>query len=212
MFDLSALPSEPFPYPWELPLGERIRTLARGRRRVAYFYELADNSTFRYRIYNMAQALNHEGDVSAAYFFLADLERMEDVAALALFAERAKLDPWIARGKTNPAHGRPPVRAVDADRLIAWQLYWRGEQFWSGGEIWAWLPEMKTTFPKTENADLLKYFNDRTRAPLGRRYFVIGNAGQVPSLRGLLPTQHARDTFETEDTTSNKFSLVSFEM
>jgi hypothetical protein len=127
-------------------------------------------------------------------------------------AERAKLAPWLARGKTNPEHGRPPVRAVDADRLVAWQLYWRGEQFWSGGEIWAWLPEMKTTFPKTENGDLLKYLNDRTRAPLGRRTFVIGNAGQVPSLRGLLPTQHARDTFEVEDTTSNKFSLASFEL
>jgi hypothetical protein len=128
-------------------------------------------------------------------------------------AERAKLDPLIARGKTNPAHGRPPIAVVDADRLVAWQLYWRGEQFWSGGEIWAFLPEMKTTFPKSDNnTDLLKYFNDRTRAPLGRRYFVIGNAGQVQSLRGLLPTTRARDSFEEEDTTSNKFSLVSFEL
>jgi hypothetical protein len=127
-------------------------------------------------------------------------------------AERAKVDPWIARGKANPAHGGSPVHAVDADRLLAWQLYWRGEQFWSGGEIWAWLPEMKTTFPKNENTDLLKYLNDHTRAPLGRRYFVIGNAGQVQSLRGLLPTARARDSFTVEDTTSNKFALVSFEL
>jgi hypothetical protein len=127
-------------------------------------------------------------------------------------AERARLAPWIARGKANPAHGRPPIRVVDADRLVAWQLYWRGEQFWSGGEIWAWLPEMKTTFPKTENTELLQYLSDRTRAPLGRRTFVIGNATQVQSLRGLVPTPHARDTFEIEDTTSNKFSLVSFEL
>jgi glycosyltransferase involved in cell wall biosynthesis len=62
----------------------RLRTLARGKRRVAYFYEAPDNSTFRYRVYNMAQVLNHgAGDVSAAYFFLGDLHRLDEIADLA---------------------------------------------------------------------------------------------------------------------------------
>ena len=125
-------------------------------------------------------------------------------------AERAKLDPWIARGKSNPARGRAPVRAVDADRIIAWQLYWRGENFWTGDEIWGWLPEMKTAFTKTDNVDFLKYLNDRTRTPLGRRYFIITEAGRATSVRGMLPTQRARDSFEVLDTTSNKFTLVAF--
>jgi hypothetical protein len=125
-------------------------------------------------------------------------------------AERHKLDPWIARGKTNPAHGRDAVRTVDADRLIAWHLYWRGELFWSGGEIWGPIPEMRTTFENDNEAELVKYLGDRTRAPLGRRYFVITQSGRAGGLRGLLPTPRARESFETVDTTSNKFTLVSF--
>ncbi|HET9624903.1 MAG TPA: hypothetical protein VFP84_26225 [Kofleriaceae bacterium] len=123
--------------------------------------------------------------------------------------ERAKLDPLIARGKAE-RRGRPAVRAVDADRLIAWILYWRGENFWSGDEIWGWPPEMKTAFTKTDNVDFLKYLNDRTRAPLGRRYFLITEAGRATSVRTMLPTQRAKETFEVLDTTSNKFTLVAF--
>ena len=123
--------------------------------------------------------------------------------------ERAKLDPLIARGRSGP-RGRPPVRTVDADRLVAWQLYWRGENFWSGDEIWGYLPEMKTAFVKTDNVEFTKYINDRARAPLGRRYFLVTEAGRVNSARTALPTQRARDSFEVIDTTSNKFSLAAF--
>jgi 4-amino-4-deoxy-L-arabinose transferase-like glycosyltransferase len=123
--------------------------------------------------------------------------------------ERARLDPLIARGKTGP-RGRPPVRAVDADRLIAWQLYWRGENFWSGDEIWGFLPEMKTAFVKTDNVEFTKYINDRTRAPLGRRYFLVTEGGRISGVRSMLPTQRARDSYEVIDTSSNKFSIAAF--
>ena len=84
MFSLAAIEPVPYQDPWNLPLAERLRALARGRQRVAYFYEKADNSTFRYRIYNMAQVLNSGGDgISAAYFFLADLHRLAEIADLA---------------------------------------------------------------------------------------------------------------------------------
>lgn len=84
MFSMSAIPEVPYQDPWNLPLAERLRMLARGRRKVAYFYELADNSTFRYRVYNMANVLNSAGSAtSAAYFFLADMHRLEEIADLA---------------------------------------------------------------------------------------------------------------------------------
>ena len=121
-----------------------------------------------------------------------------------------KLAALVARGKAANKRGRPPVRAVDADRLLAWQLYWRGEQFWSGGEIWSWLPDMKTSFVNPNNVEFNKYLNDRQRAPLGRRYFVITEAGRITSVRAMLPTQRGRDTFEVIDTTSNKFSIAAF--
>lgn len=125
--------------------------------------------------------------------------------------ERARLDPLLRRGAAGHARGvRPPIRAVDADRLIGWQLYWRGENFWSGGEIWGLIPEQKTQFNKTDNVELNKYLGDRTRAPLGRRYFVITEAGRINGMKALLPTARARETYEVLDTTSNKFSLAAF--
>jgi 4-amino-4-deoxy-L-arabinose transferase-like glycosyltransferase len=123
--------------------------------------------------------------------------------------ERAKLDPLIQQGERGP-RGRPAVRVVDADRLIAWQLYWRGENFWSGDEIWGYPPEMKTAYKDTDNTAFNKYLTDRTRTVLGRRYFVVTEAGRITSIKSILPTQRARDSYEVLDTTSNKFSLGAF--
>ncbi len=74
-------PAVPYSDPWLIPLHERIKKLARGKRRIAYFYESPNNSTFRYRAYNMAQVLNNGNnhDVSASYFFLNDLDRMDEI-------------------------------------------------------------------------------------------------------------------------------------
>jgi len=102
------------------------------------------------------------------------------------------------------------TKVVDADRLIAWQLYWRGENFWSADELFGPVPEMKTGFNKTDNVDFTKYLNDRTKAPLGRRYFIITEAGRATSMRSLLPTTRSKESFEVVNTTSNKFTLVSF--
>ncbi len=74
--------------PWNLPLSERLKMLgsaAAVRPRVAYFYEEPNNSTFRYRAYNMVQVLRDSSSPShgAAYFFLKDLSRMDEIADLA---------------------------------------------------------------------------------------------------------------------------------
>jgi hypothetical protein len=53
---------------------------------------------------------------------------------------------------------------------------------------------------------------DRTRAPLGRRYFIVTEAGRAQSVRALLPTPRAKESFQVLDTTSNKFSLVGFDL
>lgn len=53
-------------------------------RRVAYFYEAPDTSTFRYRVYNMVQTLQSlSATISASYFFLADLVNLSEILALA---------------------------------------------------------------------------------------------------------------------------------
>ena len=125
--------------------------------------------------------------------------------------ERAKVDALVKVGlAAKPRRVAPPIRVIDGDRLLAWQLYWRGENFWSADELFGPVPEMKTGFNKTDNVDFTKYLNDRTRAPLGRRYFIITEAGRATSMRSLLPTARAKESFEVVNTTSNKFSLVSF--
>lgn len=79
---VSNIKAQPYSDPWDQPLAQRLRTLLRGRRRVAYYYESANNSTFRYRAYNMAQVLNDAPDqgISASYFFQADLHRVDELA------------------------------------------------------------------------------------------------------------------------------------
>ncbi len=132
--------------------------------------------------------------------------------------EYGKLEPVLAH-KPADKRVRAPVHAIDADHLIAWQLYWRGENFWSGGEVWGRqatardvFPEMKTSFVKTDNIEFTKYIKDTTRAPVGRRYFIMTEATRITSVRGMLPTQRARDSFEVINTTSNKFSIAAFWM
>lgn len=99
-FRLEAVPPVEHRDPWNLPLQDRLRMLARRTRRVAYFYELADNSTFRYRVHNMVEVLNEDdGDVGASYFFLADLHRLDEIADLAdmLVICRTRYDHRVAR-------------------------------------------------------------------------------------------------------------------
>jgi hypothetical protein len=73
----------PIPYsdPWEQPFALRLRTLLKGVRRVAYYYESANNSTFRYRAYNMAQVINSDegNEFSAGYFFQSDGHHLSEV-------------------------------------------------------------------------------------------------------------------------------------
>ncbi|MDQ0042398.1 glycosyltransferase family 4 protein [Variovorax boronicumulans] len=81
MFTLDT-PPVPYADPWLQPISARLAMLYRRKVRVAYFYEEPNNSTFRYRAYNMAHVLNDDeaGHVSASYFFLSDSRRFDEIA------------------------------------------------------------------------------------------------------------------------------------
>jgi glycosyltransferase involved in cell wall biosynthesis len=109
-----------FEAPWETALPLRLRALARGRTRVAYFYEQPDDSTFRYRVYNMTQALDDgSNEVSASYFFLADLSRLPEIAELAdlLVICRARYDHRVNR-LVNAFHRLGKRVLFDVDDLV----------------------------------------------------------------------------------------------
>ena len=68
-----------FEEPWDIPLARRLHLLEADTLRVGYFYEVPESGSFRYRAYNMAQALNHHSKkYSASFFFLSDLPLIED--------------------------------------------------------------------------------------------------------------------------------------
>lgn len=76
-----SVPERPYADPWLLPLAERLQRLQAGARRVAYYYEAPNNSTFRYRAYNMAQVLNADpaDGVSASWFHRSDLGALDAI-------------------------------------------------------------------------------------------------------------------------------------
>ncbi|MBC5764759.1 glycosyltransferase [Ramlibacter albus] len=120
MYDLE-IGAQPYLDPWHLPLRDRLAALARGRkRRIAYFYEKADNSTFRYRVYNMAQVLNAGDDeVSAGYFFLDDLRRIDEILDLAdmLVVCRTRYDHRVSH-LIQRFQGRGKPVLFDTDDLV----------------------------------------------------------------------------------------------
>jgi hypothetical protein len=86
--------------PWHGSLGDRLSNLSGADFRVFYFYEHPDSASFRYRCYNMAQAINSSPEsVSATYIFLSDLEALGNPSALAdvLVVCRTRYDSNVER-------------------------------------------------------------------------------------------------------------------
>jgi len=114
---------EPFPYadPWQAPLDERLAALAARRRRIAYFYERPDTSTFRYRAFNMVEALRAEPslDVSASWFHWGDLDKMDRFVDRAdvLVVCRTRYDAAVARMLAR-ARARGVPLLFDVDDLV----------------------------------------------------------------------------------------------
>ncbi len=68
--------------PWKRSLLERLGGLRAGTKRIGYVYEKAEPGTFRYRCYNMVQAINAtSSDTSAGYFFLYDLQSIDNLVS-----------------------------------------------------------------------------------------------------------------------------------
>jgi 4-amino-4-deoxy-L-arabinose transferase-like glycosyltransferase len=109
-------------------------------------------------------------------------------------------------GERYPGDG--PEVVVDADRLIALSLYWRGETFWTGDEINGPVPEMQSELRggASELRTYLERFGGR-----GRTFFVVTEATGTSNVRAALPSEHARDSFRVVDGRSNKFVLLAFE-
>ncbi|MBK9070493.1 MAG: glycosyltransferase family 39 protein [Myxococcales bacterium] len=104
-----------------------------------------------------------------------------------------------------------PIRLVDASRLLAWALYWRGEHFWTSDVIYGPLPSYQTSSGQsTEASYLTNYLSDPSRATAGRTYFILSEARHAGTAQGAMPTDVSKATFRKLNTDSNKFTLSMF--
>jgi len=90
------------------------------------------------------------------------------------------------------------------ERLIAYQMYWRGETFYTKNEIYEGPSEERTVFDMDGADDKLTEWIGRNR---GKRTFFMYERGREARLRSLLPDT-ARNTFQVLDERNNKFSLA----
>lgn len=107
----------PYADPWLTPLPGRIAHLERGTTRVAYYCRQTDSSSFRYRAYNMIQALEaHDPGVAASYFTgdeiveLTELAGQLDALVLCRVPYTDQVAHLIARARTRD---RPVLYDID---------------------------------------------------------------------------------------------------
>ncbi len=107
--------------PWKLSFEERFKAFNSGERRIAYFYETPDTSTFRYRVFNMVEALEAapELGISASWFSRADLSYVESFIDRAdtLVICRTRFDADIDR-MIQRARARGLRVLFDVDDLV----------------------------------------------------------------------------------------------
>jgi 4-amino-4-deoxy-L-arabinose transferase-like glycosyltransferase len=100
------------------------------------------------------------------------------------------------------------LRRSPQERLIAWQMYWRGETFYTKNEIYAGPADQRTVFLGDKNQEDLKAFLGRNK---GKRMFFILEKNRWATLQSLVPAA-ARGSLRVVEDRNNKFYLALVEL
>jgi 4-amino-4-deoxy-L-arabinose transferase-like glycosyltransferase len=100
------------------------------------------------------------------------------------------------------------MRSSPDEHLLVWQMYWRGENFYTGNEIYEGPSEERTVFLGDKNAENLKSWMDRHR---GRRAFFLIERSRMSSLEGMVPAD-AKKSLKIVDDSVMKFVLASIQL
>jgi glycosyltransferase involved in cell wall biosynthesis len=117
------VPAIQYRAPWDIPFDDRLSMLRRGSPRAAYFYSVPDTSTFRYRAYNVAQALTASPPgrgPSASWFTEADLGqsgRVLDACDVLILCRNSLYTERVARLAAQ-ARARHRRILFDVDDLV----------------------------------------------------------------------------------------------
>jgi 4-amino-4-deoxy-L-arabinose transferase-like glycosyltransferase len=112
---------------------------------------------------------------------------------------------WSQKG---PIAAYYKARASADERLVAYQMYWRGETFYTKNEIYEGPPEERTVFDGDGADDKLRDWVAHHR---GHRQFFLYERGQQAHLQSMLPAQ-SQGTFRVIDDSNNKFSVASADL
>ncbi|MDB4982558.1 MAG: hypothetical protein JWM82_3310, partial [Myxococcales bacterium] len=99
-------------------------------------------------------------------------------------------------------------RASADERLIAYQMYWRGETFYTKNEIYEGPQEDRTVFDQESADEKLKEWLAHHG---GHRHFFLFERGQQAHLQQMLPLE-SQKTFKVIDDTNNKFSVAQADL
>ncbi len=91
------------------------------------------------------------------------------------------------------------------ERLLAWQMYWRGENFYTQNEIYEGPMNERTVFLGDRNAEGLKEY---VASHKGKRMFFIIERSRLDGLRSLLP-ESVRPSLKIVNDDNNKFYLLT---
>jgi 4-amino-4-deoxy-L-arabinose transferase-like glycosyltransferase len=94
-------------------------------------------------------------------------------------------------------------RRSPAERLLVWQMYWRGENFYTQNEIFEGPKEERTVFLGDRNVENFKEWMAKHR---GRPAFILVERNRWSQVEGFVPTD-ARKSVKIVDDSNMKFVL-----
>jgi hypothetical protein len=100
------------------------------------------------------------------------------------------------------------MRSSPAEHLLVWQMYWRGENFYTQNEIYEGPKEERTIFLGDRNFENLKAWMEKHR---GHRAFFLVEQSRYNTLETAVPAD-ARKTLKIVDNSNMKFCLAAADL
>ena len=100
------------------------------------------------------------------------------------------------------------MRRSPEEKLLVWQMYWRGENFYTQNEIYTGPKDERTVFLGDKNFENLKAWMEKHR---GRRAFFLVEQNRFSTLETAVPAD-ARKTLKIVDGSNMKFCLASADL
>jgi 4-amino-4-deoxy-L-arabinose transferase-like glycosyltransferase len=100
------------------------------------------------------------------------------------------------------------MRRSPAEKLLVWQMYWRGENFYTQNEIYEGPKDERTVFLGDRNLENLKAWMEHHR---GRRAFFLVEQSRYGTLETAVPAD-ARKSLKIVDGSNMKFCLAAADL